>query len=66
MKNSLTLCFQAPKSSMKKSSQKYLKIQRKNIKNLNLFYLLIPPLWWLLLSFYNDKRSRVTIEVLKH
>ena len=57
MKNSSTLCLQAPKSSMKKISQKYLKIQRENIKNLKLFYLVHgdTPLRWLLFPFYNDK-----------
>ena len=57
MKNSSTLCLQALKSSMKKISQKYLKIQRENIKNLKLFYLVHGNtlIRWLLFSFYNDK-----------
>ena len=60
MKNFLTLCFQAFKSS------KYLKIQRENIKNLKLFYFFDEdPLRWLLLPFYNSKGSSVTIRVLK-
>ena len=65
MKNSSTLCLQAPKSSMNNLLKSTWKIQRENIKNLKL-YLLDgdTSLKWLLLSFYKSKGSSVTIGVL--
>ena len=57
MKNSSTLCLQAPKSSMKNLLKSTWIIQRENIKNLKLFYFVHGDisLRWLLLPFYNDK-----------
>ena len=57
MKNSSTLCLQAPKSSTNNLLKSTWIIQRENIKNLKLFYLVDrdTPLRWLLLPFYNDK-----------
>ena len=57
MKNSSTLCLQAPKSSMKNLLKRTWIIQKENMKNLKLFYFVDrdTPLRWLLLSFYNEK-----------
>ena len=57
MKNSSTVCLQAPKFSMKNLLKSTWIIQRENIKNVKLVYFVHgdPPLRWLLLLFYNDK-----------